>query len=61
MIKFIKEIFSIENLKRTIIYSSLADPNISTSEFIHLSNILRDMDDKDINDIDKEVNIEKVA
>ena len=61
MMKFIKEIFSVENLKRAIIYSSLANPNINTSEFIHLTNVLKDMDNKNINNIDKELNIEKVA
>lgn len=58
MIKFVKEVFSAENLKKALVYASLANPTISPTEFVHLSNILRDMDSKNIN---SEVNIKKVA
>lgn len=62
MIKFIKEIFTAENFKRAMLYSSLANPNIRSSEFIHLTNVLKDMDAKNIdNNIVKEVKAKKVA
>lgn len=62
MIKFIKEIFSAENFKRAMLYSSIANPNISSSEFVHLSKVLKDMDAKNIDkNIAKEANIKKVA
>lgn len=62
MIKLIKEIFSVENLKKSMVYSALANPNISSSDFLHLSNVLADMDAKNVNNsINKKVNIKKVA
>lgn len=62
MIKFIKEIFSVENLQKAMVYGSLSNPNLTTTELIHLSNVLRDMDAKNINsDITKEKNIKKAA
>lgn len=44
MLKFIKEIFSEENLKRAMIYGSLTNQNISSTELVYLTNVLRDMD-----------------
>lgn len=62
MLKLIKEIFSLDNLKKAMLYSALTKPNINSSEFAHLSNVLRDMDAKNIDDnITKEVNTKKVA
>lgn len=62
MIKFIKEIFSTENLKKAMVYNSLANPNIRPSEFVHLRNVLKNMDSKNINkSINKEANIQKIA
>lgn len=62
MIKFIKEIFSGENLKKAMVYASLGNPNISSSQFAHLSNVLRNMDAENISkSINKEINIKKVA
>ncbi|AJH02191.1 hypothetical protein LF65_05684 [Clostridium beijerinckii] len=62
MIKLIKEIFNTENLKKAMVYGAMANPNIGTVELEHLSNVLRNMDVKNINkSINKEVNIKKVA
>ena len=62
MLKFIKEIFSVENFKKAMLYSALTKPNISSSEFVHLSKVLKDMDTKNIDkNIAKEGNIKKVA
>ena len=58
MIKFIKEIFSAENLRRAMVYSSFANPSIGSEEIVRLAKVLRNMDAKNIN---KEVNIKKVA
>ena len=58
MIKFIKEIFSSENLKKAMIYGLLSQPHVTTSEYVRLAKILRDMDAKNIN---KEIQIKKAA
>ncbi len=46
MIKFIKEIFSAENLKKAMVYSSFMNPKLTASDYLHLNNILRDMNSK---------------
>lgn len=60
MIKFIKEIFSSENLKRAMILVSLTKPNITTSDCLYLHEVIRDMDAKDI-DINEEILTKKAA
>ena len=44
MIKFIKEVFSSNNLKKAMIYSSLSNPNITVSECLNLMSSLKEMD-----------------
>lgn len=62
MKKFFKEVFSAENLKKAMIYGSLANPNISVSELVRLSNVLREMEAESINkSINKEAKIKKAA
>lgn len=62
MMKFIKEIFNGENLKKAMLCSSLAKPNANAYELTHSFNVFRDMDAKNIDkNIVKEVDMKKVA
>lgn len=58
MIKFIKEIFSFENFKKAMLYSLSSRPNLTTDDYKNLTNILKDIDQKDINE---EKQIKKAA
>jgi len=58
MIKFIKEIFSSENLKKAMIGTLFVNPNLTATEYAHLAKIYRDLNAKTIN---KEIQLKKVA
>lgn len=56
MIKFIKNIFSFENLKRAMMYSAFTQANLTTSDYINLINVLKN----DHNNSDKTMQLKKV-
>ena len=58
MIKLLKEIFSSENLKKAMISSLLLSPNLTSSEYLRLANLYRDMNAKNIT---KEIQTKKAA
>lgn len=61
MIKFIKEIFSSENLKKATIYSLLSNPNISSAQLKTLANEVRNMEIKAVNNSNNKSNNRKAA
>lgn len=42
MKKFLKEIFSKENLKKAMIYASFTNPRLTSADYLALNNILRE-------------------
>ena len=62
MKKFFKEIFSSENLRKATIYALLSQSNITASDYIRLTNALRDMESKNItHSVNKDAKIKNVA
>jgi hypothetical protein len=60
MKKFIKELFSLENLKKAGIYSLLSQSNLPTSEYVRFANLLRDMETNNTT-IEVQTKIKKAA
>lgn len=60
MIKFLKEIFSSKNIKRALIYNSLAQEHYTATDVKILIDIIKDLDSKDVN-ITEEKQMKKAA
>lgn len=61
MIKFIKEIFSSENLEKAAIYGLLSNPNISSAQLKMLANEVRNMEIKAVSNSNNKSNNRKAA
>lgn len=60
MIKLLKEIFSSKNIKRALIYNSLAQEHYTATDVKILIDIIKDLDSKDVN-ITEEKQMKKAA
>jgi len=58
MIKLIKEIFSSENLRKSMISISFLNPNLTTQDYLRLTEVFRNENSENIN---KEIQVKKVA
>lgn len=48
MVKFIKEIFSLENLKKAMVMGLLAKSNLTKCDYLNLSRIINDVENEEV-------------
>ena len=58
MMKLIKEIFSSENLRRSMISISFLNPNLTGQDYLRLTEVFRNENSENIN---KEIQVKKAA
>ena len=58
MMKLIKEIFSSENLRRSMISISFLNPNLTAQDYLRLTEVFRNENSDNIN---KEIQVNKAA
>lgn len=48
MVKLIKEIFSLENIKKAMVLGLLSNPNLTKYDYLNLNSVIKYMENKEV-------------